>query len=120
MKSTLHNTAHKTPNFHSFCSTISHFQDIAQIFPLTSMLKFQSATTFLILASDRQNIYNVTFPYDGLILRKVWLKSDKNCRSSVLKFPAPYGLVLTKNSKCHKIFFADRQSIYIFLKRFKF
>ncbi len=35
-------------NFHPFHSTISLFQDIAhyRIFPLTPMLKFQSATIF--------------------------------------------------------------------------
>ncbi len=40
------------PSFHTFCSIIIHFQDIAhfRIFPLTPMLKFQSATKFLTLA----------------------------------------------------------------------
>ena len=36
---------------------------------------------------------------------KVWLTSDENSRRrSVLKFPAPYGPVLTKISKSHRIF----------------
>ncbi len=36
----------------------------------------------------------------------------KNCRrSNILKFPAPYGSVLTKISKCHNLLYilADRQ-----------
>ncbi len=45
------------------------------------------------------------FMTDCLIYRKIWLRSDKNCRrSGVLKFPAPNGPVLTKISKCHKFF----------------
>ncbi len=70
--------------------------------PLTPMLKFQSATKIM---ADRQNIYNFTFPYDCLSYTQVWLRSDQNCwRSSVLKFSAPYGPVLTKISKQHKSF----------------
>ena len=48
-----------------------------------------------------------------LIYRKVWFRSDKNC-SSVLNCSAPYGPVLTKCSKCHKMFpFGEyRQNIY--------
>ncbi len=36
------------PNFHPFHCTTSHFKDFAhfRIFPLTPMLKFQSATIF--------------------------------------------------------------------------
>ena len=34
-----------------------------------------------------------------------WIKTVNCRRSSVVKFPAPYGPVLTKNvTKCHKIF----------------
>ena len=55
--------------------------------------------------ADRLNICNFIFFYDCLIDYKVWLRSDQNCRrSNDLKFPAPYGPVLTKISKCHKIF----------------
>ncbi len=45
-------------------------------------------------------------PYDCLIYQKVWLRSDDNwgSRSSILKFPAPYGPVSTKISKSHKIY----------------
>ena len=95
----------RVPNFHPLRSTINRFQDIAhfRFFPSTPMLKFQSATLFLFLA-DRQNIYNFAFRHDCRIYHKVWLKSAKNCRSSVLKFPAPYGPVLTNISKCHTIF----------------
>ena len=39
-----------------------------------------------------------------LFYHKDWPRLDKNCRrSSVLKFPAPCGHVLTNISKCHKI-----------------
>ena len=39
------------------------------------------------------------------IIKSGWPWSDENCtRSRVLKFPAPYGSVLTKMSKWHKIF----------------
>ena len=95
----------RVPNFSPFHSTASCFQNIAhfRIYPLTPMLKFQSITNFLILP-DRQNIYNFTFPCDCFIYHKVWLRLDKNCMSSVLKFSATYGPVLTKISKCHKVF----------------
>ena len=44
-------------------------------------------------------------PYDCLIYHKVWLRLDKNYRSSsVLKFPAPYGSASPKISKCPKMF----------------
>ena len=99
----------QVPNFHPFRSTISHFQDIAHfgIFPLTPMLKFQSATDFLIFGRSPKHItlhsfialfiiYYIFIIY-CLIYHKVWLRSDKNCRrSSILKYPAPYGPVLTK------------------------
>ncbi len=38
------------------------------------------------------------------VLIKFGLISDENCRSSDLKFPPTYGPLLTKISKCHKIF----------------
>ncbi len=54
MKSTIHTSMHfaevRIPNFHQCRSTtISGFEDIAhfRVFPLTSMLKLQSATTFV-------------------------------------------------------------------------
>ena len=77
-------------------------------FPLTPMLKFQKCHKLLIFLADNQNIRNFIFPYDCRIYHKVWPRSDENCtRSSILKFPAPYGPVLTwltKISKCHKFF----------------
>ncbi len=76
----------RVPNFRPFRSTINRFQDVVhfRIFPLTPMLKFQSATIFFLIFADRQNIHNFTFPYDSLIYHKVRL--DKNYRSSYLKF----------------------------------
>ncbi len=65
-------------------------------FPLTPMLKFQKCHNTLFLA-DHQNIHNFISPYDCRIYRKVWHWSDEKCtRSSILKFPAPHGSVLTK------------------------
>ncbi len=51
--------------------------------------------------AHRQNICNFTFCYSCLIHHKVWVRLDKNYWSSILKFPAPYGPVLTKSLKCH-------------------
>ncbi len=68
------------------------------------MLKFQSVIFFFIFLAHRQNIDNFIFPDGCFIDHNVWLKSDQNCRSSILKFSALYGPVLTKIAKCH-IFF---------------
>ena len=84
---------------------ISRFQDIAHLgFPIDFQVKiskchkifnfWQIAKTFI-----------TTFHYNCLTYYKVWLRSDQNCkRSNILKFRAPYSPVLTKISKCHKIF----------------
>ncbi len=95
----------RVSNFSPFRYAIDRFELFhIQGFPLTPMLKFQSATKSLILA-DCQNMHNLIYPYDCLIYHKVCLRLDKNCRrSGVLKFPASYGPVLTKMSKYHKIF----------------
>ncbi len=83
-KSTLHmcTVVPRVPNFCSFCSMISRFQDIAHfgIFPLTPMLKIQSAIYIFLILAGRQSICNFIFPYNCLIYHKVWLRSDKNCR----------------------------------------
>ncbi len=101
MKSTLH-----IPSFRPFRSTISRFQDIThfRIFPIDSQVKISKCHKILSFLSDRQNVHKCVFPYDCLIYHKV-LWSDKICRrSSVLKFSAPYGHMLTKISMCHKSF----------------
>ncbi len=61
--------APRVTNFRPFRSTISHFQDIAHftIFPLTPMLKFQSATKCLIL-TDYQNIYMTLYSLIAALL----------------------------------------------------
>ena len=71
------------------------------VFPLTHMLKFQSATIFLKLGRLPRK---VIFHHGSQCPQKVWLTSDESCRISLLKFPATYGPVLTEISKCHKIF----------------
>ena len=81
------------PNFRPFGFMISRFGDSPH-FPLTPILKFQCATTFLIFWADHQNNHNFIFPYDCRIYHKVWLRSDE-------KFPDPYGSVLAKMSKCY-------------------
>ncbi len=70
-------------------------------FPIDSYVKFQSAKTLFLAA--RRKMYNFIFPYVCIIYHKLWLRSYKNCRSSVLKSQIPLGPVLTKLSKCHKI-----------------
>ncbi len=95
-----------SPNFRPFHSIISRFWDIFHIlgFPLTPVLKFQSATKFYFWA-DYQHIRNFSFPHDYLIYHKIWFWLDETWRRSrVLKFPAPYGSVLTKSSNCHNFF----------------
>ena len=76
-QSTLHmsTVVPRVLNFRQFRSTISHFQDIVhfRIFPLTPMLKFQTATKFLILA-DCQNIYNFIFSYGSLMAALLIIK----------------------------------------------
>ncbi len=51
INSTLHmcTVVHRVPNVYPIHSTISRFQDIAHftIFPMTPLLKFQSATKYL-------------------------------------------------------------------------
>ncbi len=99
MKSTLHNTVHRTTS-PKFSSVTLHNQPFSryctfQDFPIDFHVKISKCHKFLILA-DHQKIYKFMVPYDCLMYHKVWLRSDKNCRSTVLKFPAPYGPVLTK------------------------
>ena len=77
-------------------------------FPLISMLKFQSDTFFFNFWQIVKKYPWFVFPYDCRIYHKVWPGSNENCtRSSVLKFPAPYGSVLTKMWKCESL--SDRQ-----------
>ena len=74
-------------------------------FPLTPMLNFKVQQVFLIFWQIAKIYITLYSPMTGVFLIKVWPRLDENCRrSSVLKFPAPYGSVLTKNAKCHKIF----------------
>ena len=72
-------------------------------FPSNSHVKILRCHKIFIFLADHQISYNFIFPYGCRIDNKVWLRSDQNCRGSVLKFPAPYGPVL-KNVKCHKSF----------------
>ena len=82
------------------CLTTSVLLLYQQLLPRST-----SATKFLITFFSRSPKYPYfIFPYDCHIYHKVWPRLDKNGRSSILKFPAPYGSVLTKISKCHKIF----------------
>ncbi len=68
------------------------FQDFAHfmIFPLTPMLKFPSSIKCLIFRR-MPNQNNFIYLSHNFLLR-----SDENCRNSVLTFSAPYGPVLTK------------------------
>ncbi len=108
----------RAQNFHPFCSTIIHFQDIPHftIFSLTPMLNFRSATFVFIFGRQitKEND-NFMFPYDSLIYHKVWLRLDKPCRRRcILKSPAPYGSVLTKIQcviKC-LIFFTEHTKFF--------
>ena len=59
-------------------------------FPLTPMLKFQSAINFIKLGRLPRRVIAC------IPLLNCW-------RSSVLKFPAPYAPVLTKIFKCHHL-----------------
>ena len=45
---------------------------------------------------DRKNIHNFIFPQDHLIYHKVWLRSDENWRTSILKCLLTWGPMLTK------------------------
>ncbi len=58
----------RVPNFHPFRSTANTFQDIAHfmIFPLNSILKFQSATYFLKLGWLPKRLYS-TMVVNGLM-----------------------------------------------------
>ncbi len=53
------------------------------------------------IAKNSSSLYS---PMVANVLIKFVRHLDENCRSSALKFPVPYGPVLTKISKCHKIF----------------
>ena len=59
----------RVPNFHPFCSSDSCFQDFAHfmIFPLTPMLKFQSAAKFLKLGQSRSCRYTLFLTQGGEI-----------------------------------------------------
>ena len=96
----------QVPSFHPFRSMSSRFQDIKHswIFSLTSLLKFQSATSFKIGRLLRNVI--ACFPHGNQCPYKVLMRSVEICRrSNVFKFPAPYGTsCLYKISKCHNIF----------------
>ncbi len=63
-----------SPNFRPFRSTISHFQDLAHftIFPLTPMLKFQSAIFFFLIWQIANIYHNLLFPHEYLIYYKIW------------------------------------------------
>ena len=96
---------HWVPIFRPFRSMISRFRDIPQFrfFPLTPLLKFQSAKYFFKnVRLLRKEI--AVFHHGSQCAHKVWPTSDKTCRSSILKFPGAYGPLLTKISKCHEIF----------------
>ncbi len=90
MKSTLHYKGlhmqfpgQWVPKFHLFHSTISHFKDNVHFrsFPLSTMLKFQSATKSFELNQMLGKEANIRIKFG-------------NCmRSSILKFPAPCGPV---------------------------
>ncbi len=68
-------------------------------------VKIQSATIFLKLGRLPNKINSLYSTMVANVLIKFGLRSDENCRrSSDLKFPPPYGPLLTKISKCHKIF----------------
>ncbi len=98
-------TVPRVPNFRPFCSTISPFLDIPHFrFDIDSYVKISKCHKIFHFLAGHQNIHSFIFPSDCHIYHKVWARLDENCRSSVLKFPAPYGSVLTKISKCHKIF----------------
>ena len=74
------------------------------IFPLTPMLKFQSATFFFNFWQIAKTFITLYSLMNALFIINFGSHWHKNCRSSVLKFPAPYGPALTKISKCNKIF----------------
>ena len=79
------------------------------------MLKFQSGTTLFKHCRLPRKVM-ACVPPCSTCPHKVWLRSDENCRSRILEFPAPYGPVLTNISNCHKILIvgqklADRQKI---------
>ena len=86
---------------HQKCPRYVH----CRIFPLTLNVKISKCHKIFNFLADRQNIHNLIFPYDCHIYLKVWPRSDNNYRrSSLFKFPVPNGYMLTKISKCHKIF----------------
>ncbi len=74
----------RVPNWHPVCSTVSHFQGIAHftIFPLTPMLKFQSATKCL---------QQLLFPHGSQCSHEVWLASNESVGGVVFwNFKVPY------------------------------
>ncbi len=79
---------------------IAHFM----IFPLTPMLKFQSAVIFFSFLADVFHSLMIT-------LFIIKFKVDKNCRSSVFKSPVPYGTVLIKKIKVPYFFNFGRSPI---------
>ena len=84
--------------FRRFHSMINRFRDISR-FRFFHWLPCENFKVPQMLS----NILYSTMVSNVLI--KVWLTPDENRRrSSVLKFPGPYGHVLTTISKCHKIF----------------
>ncbi len=95
-------------NFRLFRSTISHFQAIAHVIEFHVKISkchksfniWHIAKIFIILYSRMTAFFIITF---------FWLRSDQNCRrSNVWEFSAPYGLVFTKISKCHKLLIFGR------------
>ncbi len=89
LKSTLHMylVGRRVPKCHPFRSTISRFQDNGhfRILLLVPILKFQSATIFLIFVIS-PIFYNFIFPYDCLIYHKVRLRSGKTIGGVALTF----------------------------------
>ena len=113
MKSTLHilYISPRVPNFRPFVSTSSRtaVYKISHIlgFPLDSHVKiskchkififWQLANSFINLHSTMTALFVIKFGSDRV-------KAGQSKRSSILKFLAPHGPVLTKISKCHKMF----------------
>ena len=99
----------RVPNFRPFRSTSGRSWDISHFkFPFDSYVKIPKCHKIFKTwpIAKKSNIR-----YSTMVAQcphNVWVIWDENCeRNSVLKFPAPYGPVLTKNvptKKCHNFF----------------
>ncbi len=96
---------HWVPNFRLFRSMISRFWDIPHFtFPIDSYLKISKCHKIFKtwpIAKKRDSLYSTMV---ANVLKRFGWHQMKNVGEAFRNFWAPYGPVLRKISKCHRIF----------------